>query len=802
MKNRLFKIVLSILVIVLAFSFVKVNAGEPEVLTVDGAQIRISEPAGLRFVGSVDASFGEGAKYGFIISRGEYTLEQMQANLATSNAIFVDCGELDGENKFYLNVVNIATSYIEDDITVVACVDIAGEKTYAANAVTRNIKEVAEAAVLDPEYIANDFIDGIANTSTFFLDGGNFVLENSFKISAYNAGSAGTSGITLCTKAKQSSGSGKFWYKVSLKQSAYNTHLFTVVETAVSGATLDSEKDYDYVIGAYVAADVTAVTVAAANKYFYISDFAANAIVKTATDYELLFGNKYLVKDGDILPLVEKDYCDFYGWYDNDLFDGDPIVTKSGNSSEEFYAKFDLHNYSIKYNLNGGLYDGASSIANDSYNINTPTFSLPEAALMSKVDYEFVEWNTKSDGSGTGLSEIVVGSYGDLELYAIWAANAPTEVVLSDADNAAITAYNPTKFVNTDFTAGKFTIGETTYTVGEGELFTSIASALSAASSNDIIYVFAGTYSDNITITTTGVKIVGPNQNKLGNSANRVSEANVAAIITIGANDVELIGIQLSGIDKAITWTSAISNLTIKNVKSTASGKSTTGGRTAIIASDAAVTNLVIDGMYIKCTGALGRNGVAIYDVVNGFKLVNSEFDNGAASHTNSEVVRINKIAGNVVVENNKFIWSTANMSVFLGSSSNACTKMTFVNNILKGSSSGQCTTFGYRNVPSGCTVDFIGNWLEYFDTGNVLSFQEKSGSTINVKYNYFGTSVAYKYSDTAVGTKNQNNNYYVEKQTTATADYGVIDSLDDLISAYKGSTEYTTYGSICVYDN
>lgn len=802
MKKTL-RIILSVLFVFLVFSLVKVNAYGSTVSTFEGAQVRTADPAGLKFAGSVDEAFEGNAKYGFIVSKGEYTAEEMIENFTDSCATFIDCNGLDAENKYYLNIVNIPANSYEADITVLACVDVDGAKTYATASVTRNIKEVAAAAYADPGYVANEYIEKIVNTSTFVLNGGEFVINNSFTIGAYNAGNTGTSGITLCTKANASKGSGQYWYRVFLKQTAYNSKLFTIVQTAESGTKVDaSTVDCDYVIGAYVAADVTKVKNAAAKEYFYISDFAKDATVKTSDDYELLVGNKYLVKDGDTLPLATKQYFDFVGWYDNASFEDDPIVTKSGDSAEIFYAKFSYTNYTIKYNLDGGLYDGASSIADGSYTYVTPTFSLPSSLLMTKEDFEFVEWNTKADGSGDTLTEITVGSHGNLDVYAIWAADTPTEVELSAADSAAIAAYNPTKFVKSDFTAGKFTIAGDTYKVGEGELFTNIASALSAASANDVIYVFGGTYSSDITISTAGVKIVGPNQNKVGYSDSRVTEANIAGIITVGANNVELIGIQLSGTSKAITWTSSISNLTIKNVKSTASGKSTNGGRTAIIASDAAITNLVVDGMYIKCTGAAGRDGVAIYGKVTGFKLVNSEFDNGAASYTNSEVVRINSIAGVVQVENNNFVWSTANMSVFFGSTSNACTKMTFVNNILKGSSSAKCTTFGYRNVPSGCTVDFIGNWFEYFDTGNVLSFQEKSGSTINVKYNYFGTGVSYKYSDSAVGTKTQTNNYYKETQTTATADVNTYASLDELIEAYEASTEYTTYGSKCVYSN
>lgn len=799
--RKIIRIVLPILVLLFVFSLVKVNADTPNVSTFDGAQIRTTDPAGLRFAGSVDEAFEGNAKYGFIASKGEYTAEEMIANYNSSCAVFIDCDGIDAENKYYLNIINIPATGFESDITVLACVDVDGVKTYATNSVTRNIKEVAEAAVSDPGYTTNEYIEKIVKTSTFVLDGGEFVAPL-VEIGAFNAGNDGKSGITLCTKGNASKGSGQYWYRVFLKQNGYNSNVFTVVQTVEAGVKFDaSTVDCDYIIAAYGASDVTNLKALANKEYIYISDIDYE-FAKASDNYELLVGNKWLVKDGDTLPLATKQYFDFGGWYGNDSFEGDPITTKSGDNAETFYAKYSYTNYTIKYYLDGGLYDGASSIANGNYTYATPTFSLPSSLLMTKEDYTFVEWNTKADGSGDTLTEITVGSHGNLDIYAIWAADTPTEVELSAADSAAITAYNPTKFVKSNFTAGKFTIAGDTYKVGDGELFTNIASALSEASANDVIYVFGGTYSSDITISTAGVKIVGPNQNKVGYSDSRVTEANIAGMITIGANNVELIGIQLSGTSKAITWTSTISNLTIKNVKSTASGKSTNGGRIAIIASDAGITNLVIDGMYIKCTGTAGRDGVAIYGTTTGFKLINSEFDNGATSYTNSEVVRINYIAGVAQIENNKFTWSTANMSVFLGGTSNSCTKMTFVNNILKGSSTAKCTTFGYRNVPSGCTVDVIGNWFEYFDTGNTLSFKDKTGSIINIKYNYFGTGVAYSYSDAVAGTKTQTNNYYKEAQTTTTSDVSTYASLDELIAAYEASTEYTTYGSECVYSN
>ena len=362
--------------------------------------------------------------------------------------------------------------------------------------------------------------------------------------------------------------------------------------------------------------------------------------------------------------------------------------------------------------------------------------------------------------------------------------------------------------------AGKYKIINTSndefeskeYTFGTSA-FNTLSDAVGAVTaSNTIIYAFAGDYSGSFTISQDNTKIYGSNYAKLGTDPSRYTESNVSGVITVSANGVTLQGIKLSGSGNSIVLNKdkTITDLTIKNMYSTASGKSTSGGRIAIIGSDGPTTNLTISGVKIECVAYAGRNAIAIYGTVTGLTIKDSYFTNGAANYDhNSEVIRMPKISGTFNIDNNRLIWSTKNYVAWIGINSNSCTSIKVTNNVLSGSASGNTTSLGIYYIPSSCVVNIVGNHFEYFDTGTTLMFNSSSsGATINIKYNYFGSGVKFKWASISGVTQNYSNNYYATTQTSATSDYGVITSLSDLIAAYKASDEYTTYGSICVYED
>ena len=95
----------------------------------------------------------------------------------------------------------------------------------------------------------------------------------------------------------------------------------------------------------------------------------------------------------------------------------------TANSAATLYAVWQINTWAVAYDANGG--SGAPSSQNKTYNQSLTLSS----AVPSRDGYNFTEWNTASDGTGTSYSP--GGSYtgnAALTLYAIWelAYNPPT----------------------------------------------------------------------------------------------------------------------------------------------------------------------------------------------------------------------------------------------------------------------------------------------------------------------------------------------------------------------------------------
>ena len=233
-----------VLILVFGFAFashVEVKAtgeNDGKTVTTVGAAIRTAEPAGLRFAGEVSEAFvGSSVEYGFVITKGTVTKDALLERLASSSASKVNAGDLDAQNRFYLSVVNIPAKGYDTDLTALAYVEVDGNITYADAVLTRSILDIATIEV-ETNGSDNEFVNRIYNTSTFVLNGGELSGNGTFNIGAYNSGNSGTSGVTLCTLAKRTDGSGFYWRKVSLKRTGLDSHLFTIVENVPSGSNL------------------------------------------------------------------------------------------------------------------------------------------------------------------------------------------------------------------------------------------------------------------------------------------------------------------------------------------------------------------------------------------------------------------------------------------------------------------------------------------------------------------------------------------------------------------------------------
>ena len=136
--------------------------------------------------------------------------------------------------------------------------------------------------------------------------------------------------------------------------------------------------------------------------------------------------------EGMSLPVPEKEGYTFDGWYldseYNHLFKVEDYVNYNSKRDITVYAKWNI----ITYNINYELADGLNHLSNpSSYTIETNTIIL---SAPTKEGYTFEGWY--SDLNFTNyVSEITIGSIGNLTLYAKWIPNSYTAYYNIQSDN-------------------------------------------------------------------------------------------------------------------------------------------------------------------------------------------------------------------------------------------------------------------------------------------------------------------------------------------------------------------------------
>ena len=766
------KIFLSLFVVfmVLSLSVVFVKANESTTVSLEeGVQIRTDGNNGLRWVANV-THHKEGNEYGFLFAQGDLAEVTVETTGVEKRVVE---GVTKEEPIMSATMVNFPKKAATQDISVVAYVK-AGESYSYSNVVVRNLSEVAVEAY-EKGTATGDFAKAVydASETTFNLNGGRFGYPYEFTISRYDYTCwAGDGDYQVgMNSAGKSNSSGLSWYRLFLTETSEGSGIYQI--TASGYEVTPADYTYDYMIGAYADSkyDVESVkTVVQMAKDTNITNYyikfldeipeASNYCSIRAvahTDTEILTGESSHIGGGETLPITSKDYYDFAGWCVNkDLSD---TPTFKQGKDRNLYAKYTPTEYTITYELNGG---SSSVTLITSYNIETETFTLPTANEMTIIDGNFGGWYDNVSFNGDAITSISLGSYGNKTLYAKWIMNAPTEVELSDADKDVFAQVTPTIVVGSSFTAGKYSMNDLTYEAGTSA-FTTISAALTAAKTDDVIYLFAGTYTEELTIPSVKVSLIGPNYGISYKEA-RNAEAIISGMINVGASGLTMDGLTYTGSGKAIKVTVATSNLVIKNSVITATGVSTNGGRVGIVASDVAVNGFTFVNNSLTCNGSAGKNAFAIYGTLTNANISNNSISNGAGSGaaSNSELIRAPYIAGTFKFDNNDCLWGTKNYSMYLGYSSNKCTSVSISNNVLKGSSTATTTTICMRYLPANATFDFVGNTFDYFDTGSTIDFRyANNSSTINIKNNVFGAKVAFKSFYVGDGKVNWSGNTY-----------------------------------------
>ena len=169
-----------------------------------------------------------------------------------------------------------------------------------------------------------------------------------------------------------------------------------------------------YEPGGSVPADVTTLTVQWTAPTYAVTLHTNGGTINNGNVTEYTYGV------GAALPTdVTRTGYTFKGWYDNEGLTGDPVTaignTETGN--KEYWAKWEINQYTITYDLAGGTAEGNPN----TYTIETGAFTLKNP---TKSGYTFTGWSgTGLDGENNMTVTIHTGSTGERRYTAHWRYN-------------------------------------------------------------------------------------------------------------------------------------------------------------------------------------------------------------------------------------------------------------------------------------------------------------------------------------------------------------------------------------------
>ena len=159
------------------------------------------------------------------------------------------------------------------------------------------------------------------------------------------------------------------------------------------------------------------------------------------------------------LPIPEREYYSFLGWYDNADFTGEPVDTipQGATGSKEYWGKWQLtaQDFTITYNENGG-----TSIPDSSYTYTSATVVLSTAT--EREHYTFAGWYANEGLTGEAVTEIPTGSVGNKAFWAKW---TPVSYTITYYANGAVGIPDTSTVSYTVEAAVTFPAAATGYTI-------------------------------------------------------------------------------------------------------------------------------------------------------------------------------------------------------------------------------------------------------------------------------------------------------------------------------------------------
>lgn len=830
----------------------------------DGASVRTDDPAGIRFLAEVNSLEGS-AEHGFYLAAGEHTLSAMETAIE-ANASLVGGNKLvkvpaTGEDtSFAVTIYGMdeLSEYLQD-ITAVAYVKVGDDYTFD-KAVTRNIMEVSFEAV------SNGYTGSILTTVTaaakanYMVKSGSLNIFNEYTItelqtvkygysnlsalyteflSDYNAAIPGAA-LTASSSASDfynsmrvgisdtavrnlsSSNAAKFFDGANFTKWSWILNYFSTYGANVhvknqANGLLRADRtcqSYDGYRLVHLASSIYNLF----KEAHEVNSYSANDFTSGESAYSNVtwpavtnFNDVNVVRVGDSITLPDALAKDAYVFTEyNDGTTGYAALGSYTITSTVTTLKpvFTPQAYSITYHLDGGT----NNVGNPAtYTIETNDISLLPATKAEKV---FSGWFDNEGLTGSAVASIPKGSTGNLDLYAKWTDPAPEPLGVTSADVRVLNEITPDIIVKAGLT-GKYYLSGTDldddyaslYYTLNSKAFTTVSAALSAASANDIIYVFAGTYSEAITIDKAGIKIIGPNYN-INGYGSRNTEAVITGMLSITAANVNINGLKFDSSGNIYTTATAT---TIEYIYSTSTPSNFISGyesRYAQIGGKESGSIIIRNSWLNTQVGASEyRNAIVLAGDLKDTLICDNKISNTATACKSLEAIMIYNVVDTLTIKNNTIDAVTSGYSIRVYScyysSSKYASRIDIVNNIITAESDTMHTAkiqvrrLGYY---AATTLNIVGNEFEHL-TGDTFNFEESNAnSTINIKYNYFKSS--YKLSTPGSSTIAYTDNFYEVAQTTATSDVSAIANKAALVTAYKASADFASYGSVCVYED
>ena len=218
--------------------------------------------------------------------------------------------------------------------------------------------------------------------------------------------------------------------------------------------------------------------------------------------------NSYTIESADITLInpTKRGYT-FAGWTGTDLTGVANSVTIRNNSigDRTYTAVWEIVDYSIKYNLNGGTNSEANP---EKYNVASATITLENP---TKLGYVFGGWYTSSDfNEGERVKTISNGSVDDIELFAKWSPatysvkfNKNNSKATGTMDNQTLAYDSADTLIANQFVLVGYTCkGWTTHSDGTGTLYANEQEVLNLSNEDGaIVNVYAKWEANTYTVT-------------------------------------------------------------------------------------------------------------------------------------------------------------------------------------------------------------------------------------------------------------------------------------------------------------